>query len=266
MEKDDNTPVKSKREELNELLKGKYPDKDFSDDDVFYGQIGEDFDNLNNELDGYKEREKAFSDMFTSDPRTASFVTSWRKGEDPTIGLIRHFGPDIKAAIDDPELQDQIAEANKEYVNRVAKSKQLEEEYNKNIAETLNTIQEMSSDGKLPESEIDDAFELLMKIVHDGIVGKFSKETIDMAIKALKHDTDVEEADHAGEVRGRNARIDEKLRKANKGDGTAQLDGKNNHGWSGKAMPTLGALGRYEDGNQNIWERGGEKRTRAPRE
>lgn len=266
MEKDDITPVKSKRDELNERLKSKYPDKDFSNDDVFYGQIGEDFDNLNNELGGYKEREKAFSDMFTSDPRSASFITSWRNGEDPTISLIRRFGPEIKEAIDDPEMQDKIAEANKEYVSRVEKSKQLEAEYNKNIAETLDTIQKMSEEGKLLESQIDDAFELLIKIVHDGIVGKFSKETINMAIKALNHDTDVEEADRAGEVRGRNAKIDEKLRRANKGDGTAQLDGRNNLGGAGKAMHRLGALDKYEDGNQNIWERGGEKRTRAPRE
>jgi hypothetical protein len=266
MEKDDISQVKSKRDVLNERLKAKYPDKDFSDDEAFYGQINDDFDAQGKELDGYKEREKAFTDMFTSDPRSASFITDWRKGEDPTIGLIRRFGSDIKDAIDNPEMQEQIAAANKEYVDRITKSKQLEDEYDKNISETLAYLDNLAKDGKMQESDIDDAMEFLIKIVHDGIVGKFSPETIDMAMKAIKHDTDVEEAENAGEVRGRNTKIDEKLRQGKKGDGTARLDGQNRNGGAQRQMPHLGALDKYEDGNQNIWERGGEKRTRVPRD
>lgn len=228
MENNDNSQVKSKRDLLTERLRAKYPDKDFSDDEAFYGQISDDFDNLGKELDGYKQREKAFSDMFTSDPRSAAFVTSWRKGEDPTIGLIRRFGPDIKEAIDNPDMQEEIAKANKEYVDRVTKSKSMEDEYNKNIANTLSYLEELSKDGQMKESDIDDAMELLIQIVHDGIVGKFSPETIDMAIKALHHDSDVEEAGHEGEVRGRNTKIDEKLAHSKKGDGIPAIGGRNN--------------------------------------
>lgn len=262
MEKGDNSQVKSKRDILNERLHGKYPDKDFSDDEAFYGQISDDFDDYDKKLGDYKEREKAFSDMFTSDPRSASFITDWRKGEDPTIGLIRRFGTEIKDAIDDPEMQEKIAAANKEYIERLEQSKKLDEEYQKNISETLSYLDQMAKDGKMQESEIDDAMELLTGIVHDGIVGKFTPETIDMAVKAIKHDADVEDADHAGEVRGRNAKIEEKLRKRNKGDGTAQLDGQNNGETDKKPIPHLGALDNYGDNNKTIWERGGEKRTR----
>ena len=79
-----------------------------------------------------------------------------------------------------------------------------------------------------------------------------------MARKALNHDIDVETADREGEVRGKNAKIEEKLRKNRKNDGTANLSGKNNTG--SKPMPDLGAIGRYGQGYENIWERGGEKR------
>ena len=48
-----------------------------------------------------------------------------------------------------------------------------------------------------------------------------------MAVKALNHDTDVAMASEEGEIAGRNAKIVEKLRKAERGDGTAPLDGKN---------------------------------------
>lgn len=267
MKKDDISGVKSKRDALVARLQGKYPDKDFSDVETLSGQISDDYDAYDQALGGYKEREQALSDMFTSDPRSASFITSWRKGSDPTVELIRRFGSDIKDAIDDPAMQEQIAEANKEYVERVTKSKELEEEYEKNIGETLDYLDGLTADGKLSESDVDDAMALLISIVHDGIVGKFSPETIDMAVKALNHDTDVAEASHEGEVRGRNAKIKAELRHSKKGDGTAQLDGQNNQGGGGSRPPRrLGVLDKYDDGTQTIWERGGEKRLRATRD
>lgn len=265
MEKDGIGQVKTKRELLSERLSGKHPDKDFTDDDVFYGQIGDDYDTYEKELGGYKEREQALSDMFTSDPRSASFITSWRKGSDPTIELIRRFGNDIKDALDDPAMQEQIAAANKEYVDRVTKSKELESEYEKNLSETLGYLDSLTEDGRLAESEVDDAMALLIGIVHDGIVGKFSPSTIELALKALHHDTDVEEAGLEGEVRGRNAKISERLRRSKEGDGTAQLDGQNSRVLD-RQRPRLGALGKYDDGTQTIWERGGERRVRAPRD
>lgn len=258
----DNNQVKSKRDLLRERVQKRYPDKDFSDDEAFYGQLNDDFDAQDKELSGYNEREKAFSDIFTSDPRSASFITDWRKGEDPAIGLIRRFGPEIKDAIDDPDMQEKIAEANKEYVDRVAASKKLDEEYQKNIAETLSYLSKMQEEKGLPDDQIDNVMEFLIGIVHDGIVGKFSPETIHMAMKALNHDTDVEDADRTGEVRGRNAKINETLRKGKKGDNMPQLDGQNNRGGGGQPKRSLGALDNFAEGD-DIWARGGEKRRRA---
>lgn len=223
----------SKRDELLSRLRARYPDKDFGDDEAFYGQILEDFDTGNKELSGYKDREKSFSDLFASSPHAASFITAWRKGSDPAVELIRHFGPEIKDAIDNPALQEKIAEANKEYLARIEESKALDAEYKKNIRETLGYLQGEVESGRLSEEEIDDAFGLLTQIVHDGIVGKFSPETIDMALKALHHDADVEDADAEGEVRGRNEKISEQLVRGRRGDGVPRLGGKNNTGGRG---------------------------------
>lgn len=262
MKEVDNKPTKSKRDLLNERLAGKYPDKDFTDDEAFYGQISDDFDNYDNELSGYKERESAFSDMFTSDPRSAAFMTDWRKGEDPVVGLVRRFGPDIKDALEDPEQQEVLAKASEQYYKQMTKAKELNEAYEKNWPETMERFSDLIEQGKIAEDDVDDLFELIRKIIDDGIVGIISEETIMLAQKALKHDTDVADADHAGEVRGRNSNIKEQLRKGSKGDGTAQLDGKNGGTGGGQRQRRdLGPLGDI-DGTQNIWERGGEKRTR----
>ena len=81
-----------------------------------------------------------------------------------------------------------------------------------------------------------------------------------MAFRAINHDSDVAVAAREGEVKGRNTRIEEKLRKKQRSDGTANLDGKNGGGGKARDMPDLGALNRYDDGGQTIWERGGERR------
>ena len=73
---------------------------------------------------------------------------------------------------------------------------------------------------------------------------------------AIHHDEDVAAASEEGEVRGRNANIEEKLRRRKQGDGSAQLNG----GAGVKerkptSRPSLGALDRFNDAD-NIWDRG----------
>ena len=54
MEKVENSQVKSKRDQFKERMKGKYPDRDFEDDEVFFGQINDDYDDYDKQLSGYK--------------------------------------------------------------------------------------------------------------------------------------------------------------------------------------------------------------------
>lgn len=260
MAKADNQVVKTKKELMVDRLKGRNPDMDFEDDEALFGRISDDYDEYDKNISGYQEREKAMSDMFARDPRSASFLQNWRNGGDPVVELVRNFGTEIKDAIDDPERLEAIAAANQEFVERVAENKKLEEEYNKNLPETLNTIAAMQEEG-IKDEEIDAAMELLDKIYKEALVGKFTRESIEMAMKALKHDEDVAAAAHEAEVRGKNATVEEKLRKPNKqGDGVTALGGKNGGGGRVAKPRNLGALDNFGDNNKTIWERGNEKR------
>ena len=259
MAKTENQQVKSKRESMAERLKGRYPDMDFTDDEAVFGAISDDYDNYDKDIAGYQEREKAFSDMFTKDPRSASFLQSWRNGEDPVVVLVRSFGSDIKDALDDPERQEEIAAANKEFVERVAQEKEFEEQYQQNLAQSQTTIDEMQQKNNLSDEQVDEALLLLVRNASDIVMGKFTPEALDMAMKAINHDQDVAVAAHEAEVRGKNAKAEEKLRKPN-GDGMPALGGKNGGGGRQKPQRSLGALDNFGDNNKTIWERGNEKR------
>lgn len=230
----DNNGVKSRRDQQLERLRKKYPDKKFEDDEEIYGQISDDYDQYEQDIDGYKGREKAMSDMFAADPRSAQFLADMHNGKDPVVGLVRNFGVEIKDVLDDPEMQEKIADANKEYVERVAKSKELEEEYEKNMDASLETLREFQEERGMTDEEIDAVAEAMLTVVRDGVMGKFSKETLGMFVNAINHDSDVASASEEGRVAGRNERIVEGLRKQKKGDGTAPLNGKNGGAPKGK--------------------------------
>jgi hypothetical protein len=258
MDNTNNQSVKSKRDTMRERLSSRYPDLNMEDDEAVAGRINDDYDDYDRQLNDYKGREEALSNMFNADPRSANFIANWHNGSDPAVELVRQFGTDIKDAIDDPDRQEQIAAANKEYVERVAKSKELESQYAANIDESLATLDAFQSENGLDDAKVDQVMEFLQNVMQDALVGKFSRESMDMALKAIDHDEDVAVAEQDAEVRGRNAKINEKLRTRNAGDGTAALQGKNNRG-TRPAGPDLGALNRF-DGNDDIFSRGGEKR------
>lgn len=256
----DNNPVKSKRDLTMERMKAKYPDRSYDDDEALFGQINDDYDDYDKKLSESQGREKAFSEMFYKNPKAARLMMEWKDGKDPVATLISIYGKeDILAAIDDPARLEVIEEANKEFAEKVAKSDEYNAQYEKNFPESAQAIDAWQQQNGIEDETIDKAFVTLSEICTNFIVGKFSPETIEMIIKAQNYDNDIEQAQMEGEVAGRNAKIEEKLRKGKQGDGTVALDGKNGNP-ANKPKRDLGALERYSDG-KSIFERGGEKRT-----
>lgn len=251
---------KSKRDLMLERLKSRHPGSDYADDEAIYGQLIDDLDETDKELTTRRDADKKLGDMFLRDERSAKFLMDWREGGDPLIALIRQFGTDIKDAVDDPDRLEEIAQANKEYVDRLAQEKELEDTYQNNLAQSLDMLEQFQSESGASDEEVDSAMELLISIVSDGLMGKFSRESVEMALKAIRHDGDVAVASQEGEIRGRNAKIEAKLRKPLRGDGTAVLNGSNSKVPSEK--PDLGALGRIDSATDDVWERGGIKRNR----
>lgn len=224
-----NQPIKPKMDIALERMTAKYPDEDFSDKEKFYGKIVEDFVDGEDRIAKYEEDERRLSDMMMADPRAAQILVDMSNGADVATSLVRLFGNEIKDAIDDPDRLEEMAEANKEYVERVAKNKQYEEMYKENLEHTIVDIDMVQREMGLSDEQVDKAMALLQSIVSDGVMGKFTPDNIKMALKAISHDEDVALAAEEGEVKGRNTRIEEKLRKSAKGDGMPTINSKNNN-------------------------------------
>lgn len=223
------TPMRSNRDRVGERLRKKYPERQYADDEALFGQVNDDYDDYDKRLNQYQEREARLTDLFRKDPRSAQFITDMAKGKDPWIAVIERLGIDgVTDLINNPEKQEEYAEANRKYIERLAKEKALDDEYQKNLAASMSLLERMQKERGLGDETIDAAMELIMRITNEAIVGKFTEETIDMALGAVRRDADLANARSEGEVAGRNAKIDEKLRKSRRGDGMPDLAGSNN--------------------------------------
>lgn len=221
--------VKSRRDQLGERLKKRYPDREYADDEALFGQINDDYDEYDNKLSGYQERESKLTDMLAKDPHSAQFITDMAQGKDPWTSLINRIGIDgVKEMLDDPAKMDEYAASNKEYVDRMAKQKGLEEEWEKNMKSTLAMLELKQQELGLSDEQIDAVADLIKEITNDAVIGIIKPEAVDMALKALNHDADMAVASEQGEIRGKNAKVEAKLRKPQRGDGTPALGGANN--------------------------------------
>ena len=212
--------AKSKRDTF---LSGRYPGRQFADDEEMFGQIGQDFDALENEKNTLAQREKDFSNFISADPRNAGLFMRIKRGEDPILWLVRQYGPDIAERADDPEFQKQLEEARKDYLQQMKESERLNKEYDDNIESTVENIDSFAKE--VGDEAKDAVMNTLSTIVHDYICGKVTPETLKMVANGLNYENDIANASKDGEIRGRNTKIDLKLKKGSKGDGTIPLGG-----------------------------------------
>ncbi len=224
----DNQAQKTKRDLFGERLKSKYPDREYADDEALFGQIGDDYDEYERQIGEYKGREDKLIDMFAKDPKNAQFLADMANGKDPWIGVIEHLGIDgVTDLINDPDKQEEYAKANAEYLKAVAREKELKDEYEANLVESLANIERVQTERGLADEMVDAAMNLVLKIASEAIVGKFTPEKIELALKAVNHDADIANARSEGELAGKNAKIDEKMKRMQSGDGMPTMGGSN---------------------------------------
>jgi hypothetical protein len=220
----ENENQKTKRELFAERLKGRYPDREFVDDEAMYGQAGEDYDAYENELSGYRERESKLEELFAKDPKNAQFLADMAAGKDPWIVVIERLGTDgITELLNDPEKKAAYEEANKRYAERLAKEKEIEAEYDRNMEESQRVREEL--DAIHGVEAVDAALGVIDQMTKDAIMGKVTKEAVEMAMKIVNRDADLANARSEGEIAGRNAKIEERMRRQQTGDGMPQIGG-----------------------------------------
>lgn len=221
----------NQRLRLAERLKKRHPEDDFdnADDDLIFTRLNDDYDQDHERLGKYEKDAKTITDMFNKDPRSAEFFLDIAEGKSPVTALIERYGDEIRNVLDDPGAREEMAKAEQTFIEKAAKNKELEQEYNDNMEESVELLNKLQDERGYSDDDIDRAINVIIGIAEDAIMGIFSREALELVLKALNYDNDVATAVDTGETAGRNAKIEEKLRRpVAQSDGTPKLDGANN--------------------------------------
>ena len=215
---------KTNRQRLNERLSKRYPEDVYEgegamDEEAYFGRLNEFADERDADLEGYRKNDEEMRNLLQKDPTLAAFISDSANGKHPIYSIIERVGTDgLKAMLEDPEKAKEIEAADKSYLERVAREKALGEEHEANLAESMSRMDKMKAERGLTDEQADEAMKLIADIVDEVIMGKFTERTLDMALNAINHDSDVATAREEGEIAGRNKKIKTELRKPTQGD------------------------------------------------
>lgn len=131
--------------------------------------------------------------------------------------------------------------------------------YESNYAASLATLskwREESDDKKLSENEIMTSLDRLKVMAESHGKGIIDPSDLYILIRGLRYDSDIEKALTEGEIKGRNSKIEEYLKKSDRpGDRFPRFHGKNISA-ERPDESALGVLSRFGASSSDIWERG----------
>ena len=243
------------KEKTLERMRKSNPDRNYDDEEELFGQVNDDYDRQEEALTKANETSGRLNDLLSKDPRSAAFLSAWHEGKNPVLSFIEEYGQDIVEDLQNPDNKAKIEESSKKYLERLAKSKELDEAYAKNIEESRMACQELEESGEYSPEQIDASLQFLSQICMDFITGKVTRESIIAGIKAQGYDDAVSTADAEGEIRGRNATIAKSRKMAGKGDGLPSASGGGSRTSERPVRDDLGAIGRFgSGGRKSIWD------------
>ena len=217
----ENTQVtKSKKDTFNERVLSKRPDLNIDNEDEYYAALSEDYDNYDNqtkalteENERYKNNEKMIVDFVTANKNNGMYLDDLMNGKDIFESAVSRHGYDgVLEYLQSEEAREKYRAADEEYRNRLDRNKALDEESTKNLAKTDKALLAAIEEGRFTRDECTKAIDFLMDI-NDGLnVNHCKPEWIEMALKAMNHDNDVETAREEGRVDGVNEGVEKQMR------------------------------------------------------
>lgn len=195
-------------ERLKSLMKSKYPDKEWDDDEAYYGDIVAYAEDADKKLAGYATANETIKSVGNEYPEIFAII------EDIADG--KSFEEALASNIDIEELIPTEGEPNYEQYTQARdarKAKKAEAEaYRKtleeNIAKSRPVVTEFFAQHEMGEDEAEEFGKWVDGVMSDYLDGIITEEFLQMFYNARHYNTDVAEARVAGEVAGRNAKID----------------------------------------------------------
>lgn len=163
-----------------------------------------------------RDHQNKLAEALTSDPRLSQVLADIVSGKkNAHSSLARHFGKDFLSVEEGTPEYEEMMKEEEERMKEVVDSKKRKIEYDDNLEKSMPIIETFCKDKGYDSGEWLD--EIWGKLLAPVFSGQYSPELCSMFDKALNYDNDIKDAQIAGEVKGRNMKIDKM--KSDNGDG-----------------------------------------------
>jgi hypothetical protein len=204
-----------------EWMQGKYPEEEWVDDAAYEEKLATHLADTDERLAMYEDANDIVGDLMERNPNFAMVIAAMRKGMSFEAALRRYCGDLFNTTPDenDPDWE-ALKKASDDFL---AEKKKADDEIatrNSNLEKSDIVLKEFVERNFATEQEQIDFVEYLRQMLRNLHMGELSEEFFTMALKAYKHDTDVEDAKEAGAIEARNQKITAKrIKEASETDG-----------------------------------------------
>lgn len=215
--------VEEKVESLADRLRKEFPDKEITDEDIQKIAL-EHITSLENYRTNNREANKKIIEVLESEPVIGEMIKDISKGAGFKEALSRNVDiKDIQPIEGDPDYDIW----NKNLTNRQKRMQDQDDLRNsllKNQDTSMEAIKEFAKENELSDEEANEFLNTLDGVLSNVYKGNVTKEFLGMMKTALNSKNDIANAKEAGEIKGRNEKIETIKQEAKPaGDGLPNL-------------------------------------------
>lgn len=203
----ENRNLRKSRDLLVERILHRYPARRVDSDDDLFDAL-EEYDSYRNErYERLADDQSKLCKLFMSNPKMGAFISDVIGGEDALIACVRYFGKDMLDCAEDEGRMEEVRKANDEYLSRMARFDELENQMRENLKNSTRCMERFKSEKGMSDEEFESFLDRVYHLCNHVFMGELNDEVLGLLFKGLYYDRDLSCAERDAEVRGRNERI-----------------------------------------------------------
>lgn len=211
MKNENNESMKAPRKNARELIVAKlskrFPDRALDNDDDFFDALAEYDSRLCERYERLCNDQNKLASLFVANPKMGAFISDVIGGEDPLIACVRHFGKDILECADDEDRMSQIRKENDEFLERMARQRETEKTMQENLEHSQRAIARFKEAKGMDDDDFENFMGKVYHVCEHVFMGDFTPDVLELLFKGIHYDNDLDCAEKAAIVKGRNERI-----------------------------------------------------------
>lgn len=207
-------------ERLRAFMKSKNPDKEWDDDEAYYNDVVAYAEDADKKLSGYATANETIKSVGKDYPEIFAIIEDIADGKSFEEALATNIDIEELIPTEDEPNYEKYVQARDARRQKRAEAEAYRKTLEDNISKSNSVVQEFFAEHDMSEDEAKEFGEYVDGVMSNYLDGIITPEMLAMFYNARNYTADVAEARVAGEIAGRNAKIDaERERVSNATDG-----------------------------------------------